>query len=84
MCALCDVALAAAAGAVSLFSDSVWNEEFTTPRIVASGTGTEEVCSVTLQRMANIMQNMAQSSNIPRVSPVFSFWSEDVLLFIYS
>ena len=42
------------------------------------------VCSVTFNRMANIMQNMAQSSNIPRVSPVFSFWSEDVLLFIYS
>ena len=43
------------------------------------------VCSVTFNRMANIMQNMAQSPNIPRVSSVFSFWSEDVLLlFIYS
>ena len=39
MCALCDVALAA--GAESLVSGSVWNEEFTTPRIVASGTRTE-------------------------------------------
>ena len=39
MCALCDVALVAAAE--SLVSASVWNEELTTPRTVASGTRTE-------------------------------------------
>ena len=39
MCALCVVALVAAAE--SLVSASVWNEELTTPRTVASGTRTE-------------------------------------------
>ena len=81
MCALCVVALVAAAE--SLVSDSVWMRNWRHRELWRVGHG-PRVCSVTFNRMANIMQNMAQSSNIPRVSPVFSFWSEDVLLFIYS